>query len=56
MVIVGTYAEPGASEIGLMRPLGEHQYQVVFDLAYLAANGERKIDRATTLSCTSSAT
>ena len=47
MVIVGTYAEPGASEIGLMRPLGEHQYQVVFNLAYL--NGDRKIDRATTV-------
>ena len=47
MVIVGTYAQPGASEIGLMRPLGEDQYQVVFNLAYL--NGDRKIDRATTV-------
>ena len=47
MVIVGTYAEPGASEIGMMRPIGEHQYQVVFNLAYL--NGDRKIDRTTTV-------
>ena len=47
MVIVGTYAEPGAPEIGLMRPLGEHEYQVIFNLAYL--NGDRKIDRTTTV-------
>ena len=47
MVIVGTYAEPGAPEVGMMRPLGEHQYQVVFNLAYL--NGDRKIDRTTTV-------
>ncbi|MBE2314871.1 hypothetical protein DVA67_002700 [Solirubrobacter sp. CPCC 204708] len=43
MVIFGTYAQPGASETGMMRPVGDGDYQVVFNLAYL--NGERKIDR-----------
>jgi hypothetical protein len=47
MVILGTYAQPGAPEVGMMRPTGEHQYQVVFNLAYL--NGDRKIDRTTTV-------
>lgn len=44
-VIVGTYAEPGAPHVGIMRPREDGDYQVVFNLAYL--NGERKIDRPT---------
>jgi hypothetical protein len=47
MIVLGTYAQPGAPEVGMMRPTGEHRYQVVFNLAYL--NGERKIDRTTTV-------
>ena len=47
MVVLGTYAQPGAPEVGMMRPTGEDRYQVVFNLAYL--NGERKIDRTTTV-------
>lgn len=44
-VIIGTYAEPGAPHVGIMKPTAEGDYQVVFNLAYL--NGERRIDRAT---------
>ena len=40
-------AQPGRPEVGMMRPTGEHEYQVVFNLAYL--NGDRKIDRNTTV-------
>jgi hypothetical protein len=43
MVVIGTYAQPGAAEVGMMRPVGNGDYQVVFNLAYL--NGDRKIDR-----------
>jgi predicted small lipoprotein YifL len=47
MIVMGTYAQPGSPEVGLMRATGEHRYQVVFNLAYL--NGERRIDRTTTV-------
>jgi len=47
MIVLGTYAQPGAPEVGMMRPTGEHRYQVVFNLAYL--NGDRRIDRTTTV-------
>lgn len=47
MVVLGTYAQPGEPEVGMMRPTGPGAYQVVFNLAYL--NGERRIDRTTTV-------
>lgn len=47
MVTVGTFNEPGAGIVGLMQPLGEDEYRVAFNVAYL--NGERKIDRTVTV-------
>src|ERR1700754_4045871 len=35
LVIIGTYAQPGAPEVGMMRPIADGDYQVVFNLAYL---------------------
>ena len=47
MVTISTYSEPDGGAVGTAQQVGEHQFQVRFNLAYL--DGERKADRDTTV-------
>jgi hypothetical protein len=47
MVTISTFSEADGRAVGMMRPVGEGQYEVTFNLAYL--DGERKLDRDSTV-------
>jgi hypothetical protein len=47
MVTISTYSEPGGDAVGTAQQVGNHLFQVRFNLAYL--DGERKADRDKTV-------
>jgi hypothetical protein len=47
MVTISTFSEPGGAAVGSAQQVGEHRFQVRFNLAYL--DGERKADRDATV-------